>query len=73
MANHPLLGLDHVLATLHTAGVTHSSRRQVATMAPSQTVALAGGARPLRLVNSEVLPLFARRFERVPGRPVLAG
>ena len=39
--NHPLLGLDNVLATQHTAGVTHCSRRQMATMAASHIVALA--------------------------------
>ena len=71
--NHPLLGLDNVLATHHTAGVTHGSRRQMATMAASQIVALAGGSRPLRLVNPEVWPHYARRFERVLGRAVLAG
>lgn len=73
VANHPLLGRDNVLATAHTAGVTHGSRRQMATMAASQIVALAGGARPPRLVNPEVWPLYAQRFERALGRPVLAG
>ena len=73
VANHPLLELDNVLATAHTAGVTHGSRRQMATMAASQIVALAGGARPPRLVNPEVWPLYAQRFERVLGRPVLSG
>ena len=71
--NHPLLGLDNVLATQHTAGVTHCSRRQMATMAASHIVALASGARPPRLVNPEVWPVFAQRFERVLGRPLLAG
>ena len=73
MPKHPLLGLDNVLATQHTAGVTHGSRRQIATTAANQIVALAGGARPLRLANPEVWPRFARRLERVPGRPVMAG
>ena len=70
---HPLLGLDNVLATQHTAGVTSDSRRQMATMAASQIVALARGSRPPRLVNPEVWPLYAQRFEQVLGRSVLEG
>ncbi len=70
---HPLLALDNVLATVHTAGVTHDSRRQMATMAASQIQALAHGARPPRLVNPEVWPAYAERFARIVGRPVSAG
>ena len=70
-ANHPLLGLDNVLASQHTAGVTHGSRRQMAFMAASQIVVMAGGARPPRLVNPEVWPAYAQRFEQVLGRKVL--
>ena len=66
--DHPLLGLDNVLATAHTAGVTHDSRRQMASMAANQIIALASGARPARLVNPEVWPAYARRFERAFGR-----
>ncbi len=67
-ANHPLLKLDNVLATHHTAGVTVDSRRQMATMAAIQIIGLAKGVRPPRLVNPEVWPLFLERFERVMGR-----
>jgi D-isomer specific 2-hydroxyacid dehydrogenase, NAD binding domain len=69
-SNHPLLNLDNVLATQHTAGVTHDSRRQMATMAASQIIALAGGAVPPRLVNPEVWPVYARRFEQALGKAV---
>jgi D-3-phosphoglycerate dehydrogenase len=72
-SDHPLLALDNVLATLHTAGVTHDSRRQMATMAASQILELAQGAHPTRLVNPEVWPAYARRFARIAGRPVQAG
>ena len=65
-------GLDTVLATHHTAGVTHDSRRQMATMAASQILELARGARPPRLVNPEVWPAYVRRFEQLLGRPVIA-
>jgi len=62
--DHPLLTLDNVLATHHTAGVTVDSRRQMATMGASQILEIANGARPPRLVNPEVWPACASRFER---------
>ena len=71
-ATHPLLGLDNVLATQHTAGVTHDSRRQMAIMAATQIVAVAGGACPPRLVNPEVWPAYAQRFELLLGRKALS-
>ncbi len=70
--DHPLLGLDNVLATHHTAGVTHDSRRQMASMAARQIVALSGGAHPARLVNPEVWPAYVARFERMLGRKMSA-
>lgn len=71
-ADHPLLGLDKVLATHHVAGVTHDSRRQMASMGAQQVLALAAGSRPMRLVNPEVWPAYAQRFERAFGRSVAA-
>ena len=65
---HPLLSLDNVLATHHTAGVTVDSRRQMATMGATQILELARGARPARLVNPEVWPAYVARFERILGR-----
>lgn len=65
---HPLLGLDQVLASYHTAGVTRDARRQMATMAATQIVGLAHGTQPPRLVNPEVWPAFLERFEQVLGR-----
>ena len=69
-ADHPLLGLDNVVATAHTAGVTHDARRRMASMAASQIVDAARGGRPPRLVNPEVWPRYVQRFEQVLGRPV---
>ena len=66
--DHPLLKLDKVLATHHTAGVTVDSRRQMATMAATQIIGMAKGIRPPRLVNPEVWPVVLERFERVMGR-----
>ena len=65
---HRLLSFDNVLATHHTAGVTVDSRRQMATMGATQILQLAHGARPPRLVNPEVWPAYAARFEGLLGR-----
>ena len=65
---HPLLSLDNVLASQHTAGVTRDSRRQMATMAARQILEIAAGGRPPRLVNPEVWPVYLARCERVLGR-----
>lgn len=59
--DHPLLGMDNVFATFHTAGVTHEARRNVASMAADQIAALLTGERPPRLVNPEVWPFFEKR------------
>lgn len=67
-ADHPLLSLDNVLATHHIAGVTHGSRRQMASMAASQLIAVARGERPPRLINPQVWPAFLVRFERAFGK-----
>ena len=70
-ADHPLLGLPNVLATMHNAGVTDGARRQMASMAASQIIEAAHGGRPPRLVNPEVWPSYVARFERLLGRSVL--
>lgn len=70
--DHPLLGLDTVIATFHTAGVTHEARRNMATISAEQIITLLQGHRPPRLVNPEVWPAFARRFESILKRPTLA-
>jgi D-3-phosphoglycerate dehydrogenase len=63
--DHPLLALDNVYATFHTAGVTHEARRNVAAMAADQIAALAAGGRPPRLVNPEVWPAYEKRRAQV--------
>ncbi len=65
--DHPLLGLDTVLCTYHTAGVTHEARRNIAAMSAEQIVGLLQGARPPRLINPEVWPAYAVRFEKILG------
>ena len=68
--DHPLLGMDNVVATFHTAGVSHEARRNVASIAAEQIAAAMKGGRPPRLVNPEVWPAYAARFERIMGFPV---
>lgn len=63
--DHPLLRLDNVVATFHTAGVSHEGRRNVASMAAEQIVEMLGGARPPRLVNPQVWDAYLHRRERI--------
>ncbi|MGY2487272.1 hydroxyacid dehydrogenase [Cupriavidus sp. CP313] len=60
---NPLLALDNVVATFHTAGVTHEARRRNAELAATQIITLlASGAQPERLVNPEVWPRARQRI-----------
>lgn len=68
--DHPLLKLDSVIASFHTAGVTHEARRNVAAMAAEQVVGALKGGRPPRLINPEVWPVYTARFEAVLGASV---
>jgi len=68
--DHPLLRMDNVVAMFHTAGVSHEARRNVAAISAEQIVAAMKGGRPERLVNPEVWPAYAARFESILGFPV---
>ena len=63
-ADHPLLAMDNVVATHHTAGVSHEARYNIAKVAAEQIALLAGGDRPPRLVNPEVWPVTTQRFRQ---------
>jgi len=65
--DHPLLKLPNVVATYHTAGVTGEARRNMATYAAEQIVGILKGGRPPRLINAEVWPAYAKRFETILG------
>lgn len=67
---HPLLALDNVIATYHTAGVTVEARRHMAGQAADQVVCLLKGGRPPRLVNPEAWPTYRARFAAIIGMPV---
>lgn len=66
---HPLLTLPNVVATFHTAGVTHQARRQVAAWAADQIIQVLKGERPPRLLNPDVWPVFVARYEKFCGTP----
>jgi D-3-phosphoglycerate dehydrogenase len=68
--DHPLLAFPNVVASFHTAGVSHEARRNMAAIAAEQVVGVLKGGRPARLVNPEVWPAYAARFEAVMGIPV---
>lgn len=60
--DHPLLQLDNVIATPHTAGATLESRTGASESAARQIVQALSGQRPPRLLNPQVWPLFAERL-----------
>jgi D-3-phosphoglycerate dehydrogenase len=61
---HTLLTLPNVVATYHTAGVTHEARRNAAVMAADQIAAMLKGEPAPRMANPEVWPLFLERLNR---------
>ncbi len=66
-ADHPLLALDNVIASAHTAGVTRQARVAMASMAAAQIIGLTRGETPPRLVNPQVWPRVAARLQQVLG------
>jgi D-3-phosphoglycerate dehydrogenase len=68
--DHPLLKRENVVATYHTAGVTPEARRNIWAIAAEQIVGILKGGRPPRLINPEVWPAYAKRFEAIIGSHV---
>jgi D-3-phosphoglycerate dehydrogenase / 2-oxoglutarate reductase len=65
--DHPLLRYDTILVSPHTAGITREARRNIATVAAEQLLNTLDGKRPANILNGEVWPTYARRFERIFG------
>lgn len=65
--SHSLLASDRVIATYHTAGVTHDSRHNMSEWNAEQVAGILRGVRPPRLINPDAWPLFSRRFEAIFG------
>jgi D-3-phosphoglycerate dehydrogenase len=66
--DHPLLELDSVIATPHTAGVTHEARRDLAAAGAEQWLTIFRGVVPSGLVNPEAWTRYADRFAACFGR-----
>jgi D-3-phosphoglycerate dehydrogenase len=65
--DHPLLQFDNVLASPHTAGVTREARTNMGRIAAEQMLDALDGKRPPRIINPEVWPRYAERFQRAFG------
>jgi len=66
-AAHPLLKFDNVIVTAHTAGVTREARANMGRIAAEQTLDALDGKPVTRIVNPQVWPDYAKRFERAFG------
>ncbi len=67
---HPLLTLDTVVASPHTAGITVEATRDIALATADQWITIFAGRVPPRLINPDVWPVYADRFaERFGARP----
>jgi D-3-phosphoglycerate dehydrogenase / 2-oxoglutarate reductase len=64
---HPLLQLDNVIASPHTAGLTRETRANMGKIAAEQLIMALDGKRPPRIVNPQVWPLYTKRFEQTFG------
>jgi D-3-phosphoglycerate dehydrogenase / 2-oxoglutarate reductase len=61
--SHPLLSLDNVVASPHTAGITVEATRDIAHATAEQWLTIFAGKVPPRLVNPEAWPAYADRFD----------
>lgn len=68
---HPLLALDNVVATPHTAGSTGRAREALGREGANQLLDVLEGKRPPRLVNPDAWEKFVARYEELLG-PVSA-
>ena len=65
--DHPLLSLDNVIASPHTAGLTFASRERLGQWAAAQLIDVLNGKRPPRLINPDAWALFEERYEKLLG------
>jgi D-3-phosphoglycerate dehydrogenase len=66
-ADHPLLQFDNVVVSPHMAGVTKEARANMGKFAAEQLIMILDGKRPPRIVNPQVWPAYAKRFEATFG------
>ncbi len=66
--SHPLLALDNVIMSQHTAGVTQESRGNISRIAALAFGEVAQGRMPPRIINPEAVPAFKARYAAAFGR-----
>lgn len=65
--DNPLLQLDNVIATPHTAGITVEAARDIAVATATQWQTIFTGGMPPRLLNPDVWPRYCERFHEILG------
>lgn len=65
--DNPLLQLDNVVATPHTAGITVEAARDIAVATATQWQTIFEGRMPPRLLNPQVWPRYCERFHDILG------
>ena len=66
-AQHPLMKYDNVIVTPHMAGVTVESRARMGQIAAEQMLDALDGRPVPRIINPQVWPAYAKRFEKTFG------
>ena len=66
-ADHPLLHLENVIATPHTAGGTFETATHMSAETARQWITILRGQVPPRLVNPEAWGKYSDRFEKILG------
>jgi D-3-phosphoglycerate dehydrogenase len=67
VASHPLMKYDNVMVTPHMAGVTQEARIKMGQIAAEQMLDALDGKPVPRIINPQVWPDYAKRFERTFG------
>jgi D-3-phosphoglycerate dehydrogenase len=66
-SDNPLLHLDNVVATPHTAGITVEAARDLAVATATQWQTIFAGGMPPRLLNPDVWPRYCDKFHDIFG------
>jgi D-3-phosphoglycerate dehydrogenase len=66
-ASHPLMKYDNVMVTPHMAGVTREARTRMGQIAAEQMLDALDGKPVPRIINPQVWPDYARRFQKTFG------
>jgi len=66
-AQHPLMKYDNVIVTPHMAGVTIEARARMGQIAAEQMLDALDGRSVPRIINPQVWPAYAKRFEKTFG------